>query len=449
MRRSTLTSSPSTPIKEGWLRKQCGFFKSWKPLYFVLQNTSLSYFPKPGGKRLGQILLGAARVIITAPECRRQPAFKISLAQGRTYYFVSESADEIQSWITALENIRLGRPVVVRAPPKRIGADDFEVIRLIGRGTYGKVQLVRHRADGKLYAMKTMGKQILAEYEQIEQVVRERDVLLRTVHPFLVGAHWAFQNDASVFLVLDYVPGGELYGRLKEEKRFAEPRARLYAAEILLGLGHLHALGFVYRDLKPENILVDSEGHLRLTDFGLVKMMVGDQATTSTFCGTPEYLAPEMIQHMPYTKAVDWWSYGCIVYELLVGLPPFYNENKNRMYREIMNGQVTFPQFVSPNAKDLILGLLDRNPVERLGGGEDDFREIQGHPFFAGLNWSAVERRQIRPEWAPMLKTETDVSNFDQEFTAQAVDWPDDVAVVGSSTQSAFQGFTLVSQSRL
>jgi serine/threonine protein kinase len=299
--------------------------------------------------------------------------------------------------------------------------------------------------------MKTMSKQMLADYQQVEQTLTERNVLLQTVHPFLVGAHFTFQTDASLFLVLDYVPGGELFGRLKAERTFGESRTRLYAAEVLLGLGHLHSLGLVYRDLKPENILVDAEGHLRLTDFGLVKTIGGENATTTTFCGSPEYIAPEMLRQMPYTKAVDWWSFGCIVFEMLAGLPPFYNENKNKMYRAIMNEEIRFPDGMSAEARDLIARLLDRNPKQRIGGGDGDCREIQRHPFFAALDWNAVMNKQITPEWVPQLAAETDVSNFDAQFTAQeaAPVWRDQPSAVHASTQSAFNGFTCVGSSRL
>jgi len=198
-------------------------------------------------------------------------------------------------------------------------------------------------------------------------------------------------------MVLDYVPGGELFGRLKEEGSFSEQRVRLYAAEILVGLGHLHSLKYVYRDLKPENILVDSDGHLKLTDFGLVKTKMETDSTTSTFCGTPEYIAPEMLQQQPYTKSVDWWSFGILVYEMLTGLPPFYDENVNKMYRMILSEPLTFPDSMSPEAQDLISQLLDRNPETRLGASANDYEDIKKHPFFAPLNWDKVLSKQYTP----------------------------------------------------
>jgi serine/threonine protein kinase len=335
---------------------------------------------------------------------------------------------------------------------KRIGIGDFTKLSLIGRGTYGKVFLVRKNDDQRLFAMKAMSKQLLCDYRQIEQAKVEKDVLLRTNHPFLVCAHFTFQTDSKLFLILDYVPGGELFLRLKQEYRFSESRARLYAAEMILGLGHLHSLGFVYRDLKPENILLDAEGHIKLTDFGLVKTNLDTAlSTTSTFCGTPQYIAPEMLDQKPYTKAVDWWSLGVILYEMLIGIPPFSNQNLNRLYRSIRNDPIRFPESVSPEAQDLLLGLLDRNPLRRLGARRGGERDILAHPFFAGLNREAVLKREVVPEWAPVMQSLTDISNFEEEFTRDdgTLFDPEVDELIDPVAQSAFLGFTYVEPSKL
>jgi serine/threonine protein kinase len=343
--------------------------------------------------------------------------------------------------------------IPIPAPARRVGIDDFTRISMIGRGTYGKVMLVRKNDDKRLFAMKAMSKKMLQDYGQIEQTKTERNVLLQTVHPFLVGAHYTFQSETKLFLVLDYVPGGELFLRLKQEQRFSEQRSRLYAAEILLGLGHLHSLGFVYRDLKPENVLVDANGHLKLTDFGLVKTdLTGGMSTTSTFCGTPQYMAPEMVDHSPYTKAVDWWSFGVLLYEMLVGIPPFFNENRTRLYRSIKFDPIRFPDWTSDEAQDLLLKLLERNPNRRLGGGPRDHLDIMKQPFFADLDWDAVLARRIVPEWIPQIASATDTSNFEEEFTRDPVPKSlddDEGEVVAPATQRAFEGFTYIAKSRL
>jgi serine/threonine protein kinase len=450
-----MTASSDPPLeelgpvdKEGWGTKQGGHIKTWKKRWFVLRGSTLVYLTKPGGAEKGRISISEAGVVLRAPECKKQPAFKISFRGARTYYVVVANDGDATDWVTTLESVR--EKTAAPKTPKLVQLSDFEIVRTIGRGTYGMVQLVRNKKDGELYAMKSMSKSMLAQYEQIDQVLTERSVLLRTVHPFLVGAHFTFQSDSNIFLVLDYVPGGELFGRLKQEQRFSESRACLYAAEIMLGLGHLHELGFIYRDLKPENILVDRDGHLKLTDFGLVKPNMGDSSsTTATFCGTPEYIAPEMLNQSPYTKAVDWWSFGILVYEMIVGLPPFYDENTNRMYRSIMHDTVKFPPTMGANAEDLILKLLDRNPQTRLGAGPQDYHEIMEHPFFESLNWDDVRAKRTTPEWVPTIKDETDTSHFDETFTSEAAFAPEEDGGVNARVQSAFDGFTAVSHGRL
>lgn len=455
----------SSPIKEGWLSKQGGFIKTWKKRWFTLTDGMLNYTDKPGKKIQGSIDLKKASTVEATTECRKQPAFKIVIPSVRTYILHASNKTECQEWIDACENVRKAHssggsstaasgkgsaPAKAEQQQERVGLDNFDLIRVLGRGTYGKVQLVRCKIDGQLYAMKTMSKRLLEETDQINQTLTERNVLLKTRHAFLVSAHYTFQTPQKIFMVLDYVPGGELFGRLKEEGRFSEKRTMLYAAEILLGLGHLHKLDFIYRDLKPENILVDSNGHLRITDFGLVKTQMHCKTTTTTFCGTPEYIAPEMLQQQPYTRAVDWWSFGILVFEMLTGLPPFYDENTNKMYRMILTDQVVFPSYVSEEAKDFISKLLDRNPETRLGASEEDVEEIKRHPFFSSLNWNDVLNKKIEPEWKPDMKNETDTHLFDEEFTQEeaAVSFEDD-SLLDQNTQQEFTGFTCTQDSAL
>jgi len=186
----------------------------------------------------------------------------------------------------------------------------------------------------------------------------------------------------------------------------------------VLGIGHLHKAGFVYRDLKPENVLFDERGHVKLTDFGYAKNLQGTDRT-STFCGTADYLAPEVLQSLPYGKGVDWWSLGCVIYEMLVGISPFFNPNLKRMYRAILNDEVRFPAAMSQTARDIVTRLLRKNHAQRLGNGPEGAREIQGHPFFQSISWQAVFERKIEPQWKPNLESPKDVKNFAPEFTAE------------------------------
>jgi len=447
-------------IKEGWATKQGGMIKTWKRRWFVLQDGNLVYYTKPGAEEQGRIELSQASLAAAAPDCKKQPAFKVITA-NRTFYIVTDTNTEVNEWVSAINSVIAGsknsgskgtpgsvRPVAT--VQKKVTVDDFQIIRVIGRGTYGKVQLVKEIATGKHFALKTMSKRLLAESDQVEQTLTERNVLLKTAHPFLVSAHYTFQTEAKIFMILDYVPGGELFGRLKEDSAFSETRVRLYAAEILLGLGHLHSLGFIYRDLKPENILVDSDGHLKITDFGLAKDTDAVGGTTTTFCGTPEYIAPEMLQRLPYTKSVDWWSFGILIFEMLTGLPPFYDENVNQMYRSILRDEIQFPSHVSETARDLIRKLLDRNPETRLGSTANDFEDIQAHPFFAPLNMKDVIAKKIKPEWIPNIKNAEDTSLFEQEFTQETggVSF-EDASAITKDTQSSFTNFTSIQDSAI
>lgn len=260
--------------------------------------------------------------------------------------------------------------------------DDFELLTVIGKGSFGKVMQVRKKDDGKIYAMKVLRKDTIVARKQVAHTKAEKNILMKIQHPFIVNLNYAFQTKDKLYMILDYINGGELFFHLKKEGRFAEARVKLYAAEIVCALAHLHSLDIVYRDLKPENILLDSEGHICITDFGLSKKLE-QEGGTHTFCGTPEYLAPEVLKGHGHGIAVDWWSLGTLLYEMLTGLPPFYAQNVNVMYQKILSGELRFPNYISEEAKSLLEGLLTRDPALRLGTKGGD--EVKGHPWFADV----------------------------------------------------------------
>jgi len=301
----------------------------------------------------------------------------------------------------------------------QISIDDFDILKVLGKGSFGKVMLVRHKQSAQIYALKVLSKELIAARKQVEHTKSERNVLQSIQHPYMVRLRFAFQTPQKLYMVMDYLNGGELFFHLKNEGRFDEDRTRVYVAEIAAALGHLHANNIIYRDLKPENILLDKEGHIAITDFGLAKEAKFKDETTNTFCGTPEYLAPEILKSTGHGRAVDWWSLGTLMFEMLVGLPPFYSQNLNEMYANILEADVHYPKFISPDAKGLLQGFLERDPEKRLGGGESDFDEIKRHPFFAPLDWDALMKKEVPAPFKPDIKGELDISNFDEEFTSE------------------------------
>ncbi|KAI4948159.1 hypothetical protein J4E91_006153 [Alternaria rosae] len=304
---------------------------------------------------------------------------------------------------------------------KHYGPEDFEILKLIGKGTFGQVFQVRKRDTRRIYAMKVLSKKVIVQKKEVAHTLGERNILVRTAmadSAFIVGLKFSFQTPSDLYFVTDYMSGGELFWHLQREGRFQEGRAKFYIAELILALQHLHEHNIVYRDLKPENILLDANGHIALCDFGLSKANLTENATTNTFCGTTEYLAPEvLLDEHGYTKMVDFWSLGVLVFEMCCGWSPFYAEDTQQMYKNIAFGKVRFPRdALSTEGRNFVKGLLNRNPKHRLGATRDA-EELKAHPFFADIDWEALGKKNVVPPFKPKLKGELDVSNFDPEFT--------------------------------
>lgn len=317
----------------------------------------------------------------------------------------------------------------------KVQIEDFELLKVIGRGAFGKVMLVKKKDDGKIYAMKIMKKRTIIARGQVDHTKAERKILQSLDHPFLMALRYAFQSKEKLYLVLDYIRGGELFFHLKNNRRFEEQVAQLWCGEVALAMGHLHSLGVIYRDLKPENILVDNTGHVVLTDFGLAKDVNPDEKT-NTFCGTPEYLAPEIVTGKGHDKAVDWWSLGILLYELTVGIPPFYSQNVNEMYNKIQHGMLRFPPFLSDSCKQIIVALLNRNPKDRLGSKED-VEDIKIHVFFEDIDWDKMMAKEYESKFVPKIKCDTDTANFEDTFTNEPVV---DSVVDGSALSQTLAG---------
>lgn len=326
-----------------------------------------------------------------------------------------------------------------------VSKDDFELLTVIGKGSFGKVMQVKKKDDGKIYAMKVLRKDTIVARKQVAHTKAEKNILMKIQHPFIVNLNYAFQTKDKLYMILDYINGGELFFHLKKEGRFAESRVKLYAAEIVCALAHLHSLDIVYRDLKPENILLDSDGHICITDFGLSKKLE-TEAGTHTFCGTPEYLAPEVLKGHGHGIAVDWWSLGTLLFEMMTGLPPFYAQNVNVMYQKILSGELRFPNYISEDAKSLLDGLLTRDPAMRLGTKGGD--EVKAHPWFGDIEWDRLIRKEIEPPFKPKVRSIDDTSQIDPQFTRERpVDSVQEVTMLSESVQNGFDGFSYVSDS--
>ncbi|SCV73827.1 BQ2448_6257 [Microbotryum intermedium] len=345
--------------------------------------------------------------------------------------------------------------------------DAFDLLKVIGKGSFGKVMQVRKKDTGRIYALKTLRKAHIVSRSEVTHTLAERTVLAQVNNPFIVPLKFSFQNAEKLYLVLAFVNGGELFHHLQKEGRFSEERSRFYAAELLCALEHLHSFNVIYRwvharcapskrphivlisstcrrDLKPENILIDYVGHIALCDFGLCKLNMGDSETTNTFCGTPEYLAPELLLGHGYQKTVDWWTLGTLLAEMLQGLPPYYSENTNEMYQKILTDPLKLADDVSPDAKSLIQGLLTRDPAQRLGSNGAE--EIKRHPFFSKhIDFDLLMAKKIQPPFKPSVASAADTSNFDTEFTSEApLDSVVEDSHLSESVQANFTGFTYV-----
>jgi len=327
-----------------------------------------------------------------------------------------------------------------------ISLADFELLKVIGRGTYGKVMQVRLKDSGDIFAMKVLKKENIfarGDPKDLQHTIAERNVLALLnshTHPFILGLKFAFHTPAKLYYVLNFCNGGDLYYLLSRCKKFKEPAARFYAGEVFLAIEHLHSLGVIYRDLKPENVLLDSDGHVKLTDFGLSK----ESETADTFCGTPVYLAPEIWLRKPYGFEVDWWSLGCVLYEMVVGLPPFWGDTIKDVYKKVINTQPKYPA-MSSECQALIEGMLKHEAPKRLGGRTTGSGGIREHPFFTLQNWDELFYKRVKPPFKSKANSQEDTNNFHKAFTNQRpIDSMANPSLLNDEQQAHFDGFTYV-----
>lgn len=299
--------------------------------------------------------------------------------------------------------------------------EDFELLKLLGKGAFGKVFLGQKKDNGMVYAIKVLNKQRVLDNSQLEHTLAEKRILQSVSHPFLVGLEYAFQTPEKLYFVMEFMRGGELYQHLIRLDKFSEKEAKFYAACVTLALGHLHNSDYVYRDLKLENVLLDEKGFARLADFGLAKFLhPGEKA--QTFCGTPEYLCPELLLNRGLGRPADWWSLGILIYEMIYGRPPFYSSNVQNMYKKIVREEINFKHSgnLGEEGKDLVRKLLIKDPNKRLGSQADSL-EVLSHPWFADLDWSFLLAKKVKPPILPNVEGDEWMKNFDKEFINEKV----------------------------
>ncbi|CAF0731502.1 unnamed protein product [Rotaria sp. Silwood1] len=451
----SLTNAPA--YKCGWLYKRGEHIKTWRPRYFILRHDGNFYgYRKPPVLNDTQQEEPLNRFQVTDCSVVRQDkikqnAFVIHFHQMKIErLFAASSSQDREEWITAIEIInRQTSPHLQQKSPstsakmvtnddadnteneyplmnevftRRPQINDFEYLKILGRGTFGKVVLCRERTTQRIFAMKMLRKSLVITNNEIVHTMDENKILRRIRHPFITNLICAFTTSDRLCLVMECVNGGELFFHLNHEKRFSEERTRFYIAEIACVIGYLHSRKIIYRDVKLENILLDRFGHIKLVDFGLCKTNVPFGQTTVTFCGTPQYIAPEILRMTSYTNAIDWWGVGVIMYECLVGRLPFADtKSQEGLFQKILNHEPTYPASLSPTALDLIKRFLKKEPTERIGSGVDDVIEVERHPFFINIPFRLYEEKKIEPPFKPVLDSDTDTRYFDAEFTNEPV----------------------------
>ncbi|XP_056326770.1 protein kinase C epsilon type [Danio aesculapii] len=336
---------------------------------------------------------------------------------------------------------------------KRMMLEDFSFIKVLGKGSFGKVMLAELRGTDEVFAVKVLKKDVILQDDDVDCTMTEKRILaLARRHPYLTQLYCCFQTKDRLFFVMEYVNGGDLMFQIQRSRKFDEARSRFYAAEVTSALMFLHHNGVIYRDLKLDNILLDAEGHCKLADFGMCKEGILDGITTTTFCGTPDYIAPEILQELEYGPSVDWWALGVLMYEMMAGQPPFEADNEDDLFESILHDDVLYPVWLSKEAVSILKAFMTKSPSKRLGCVVSQGLEeaIKVHPFFKDIDWVLLEQRKVKPPFKPRIKTKRDVNNFDQDFTREEpVLTPVEDAIIKQINQEEFKGFSYFGEETL
>ena len=324
---------------------------------------------------------------------------------------------------------------------------DFDTLYLIGTGSLGKVILVRYKKNKNIYAMKELSKSKIKINKQEEHSKSERDLMIELTSPFIVNIKFAFQDETKLYIVSEFLQGGDMFYHMHHSTiNFTESTVKFYIIELILAIEFLHENNVIYRDLKPENILMNYEGHIKISDFGLSKKLENQKDKAYTLCGTLQYLAPEILKNKGYDKSVDWWSLGCIYYEMLTGNLPF-KTNGNKINLDVFEEKIDFDENMNPLLINLISQLLNVNPKKRLGYGAQDAKKIKEHQYFNDVDWNKYLNKEIEPPFVPKLEGELDLRYFDKCFTDEPVNSNRTTINSRSNATSEYNGFTYMTQS--
>lgn len=388
---------------QGFLKRKCTFFSRWLDCSGEVLNGQLVIYK--GNSSVVELRIDLDQYTKIEPSSDGGSTFIVEAEDGNVYEFDAGLPELADQWVSVMKKASSSDALIT--------INDFNIISVLGRGHYGKVMLVQKEGKRKLYALKAVKKSHVAKSNHTQFVFTEKNILCSIYHPFIVKLSFSFESDTKYYIGMRYIPGGDLFGLIAKKRRLELSDVKIYAAEIFLALSYLHCKFIIYRDLKPENILLNLDGHIKIADFGLAKEL-GCHKNTSTFCGTPEYLAPEVVEHQSYSFPADWWSYGCVLYKMLTGSSPFTDENRNRLYKKIVEEEPEYPEDMNPDAKDLISKLLSKNAESR-----PTIEEIERHSFFSGIDFNRVYQRQYCPSYIPQGDPRADLSNFDPEFTME------------------------------